>query len=513
MKFTDRFSAFRMRYCLTLNAVAEKTGIDLKMLKKYESGEACPAADEETKIFACVQPEKKAVFSPKPDYSMQHGWESYAKELAVEYRQSIEEGKDIQKYEGLFTAAANMEAGELKDKLADVIYEVVTNAPVREGYLYNEPDDLPSIRALRESPLPEEKNPAPVGEALYDKVYGAWLGRIAGCLLGKTVEGIKTEELHPILKDSDNFPMHRYILSTDVTEERAAATQYPIKSRCFADKVEAMPVDDDTNYVVLAQVLIDQYGRDFTSDDVMRVWVDYQSKNAYCTAERVAYVNFVKGFRPPFSARYKNPYREWIGAQIRGDYFGYINPGSPEKAAEMAWRDASISHIKNGIYGEMFASAMIAEAAIQNDIEKIIIAGLNEIPKTSRLHEAISEIISDFKKGTSKESAFAGIHARWDEHNAHDWCHTISNAEIVAASLLYGGGDLGASICMAVETGFDTDCNGATVGSILGMRNGAWSIDEKWVKPFNDLLDTSIFGVGRVKLSEMARKTIGHIEK
>ena len=513
MKFVDRFSAFRAKHALTLSAVSKNTGIDVKTLLKYESGQELPDEEVQEKIFSCAKKDCAGTIAPKPDYTMQHAWESYAAELNVEYRQSAEEGKDIQKYEELFSAAAKMEAGEEKDRIADVLFDLVTKAGLREGYQYNEPDDLPSIRALRSRDENPEKKELPAGEELYDKIYGAWLGRIAGCLLGKTVEGIRTNELHPLLKASGNFPMHRYILSTDVTDEIAKNTKYPLRTRCYADKIEAMPVDDDTNYVVLAQVLVDQYGRDFSSEDVMRVWIDYQSKNAYCTAERVAYVNFVKGFRPPFSARYKNPYREWIGAQIRGDYFGYINPGNPEKAAEMAWRDASISHIKNGIYGEMFAAAMIAQAAVETDIEKILQAGLNEIPKTSRLYEAITEIISDYNKGMSREAAFAGIHARWNEHNAHDWCHTISNAEIVAAALLYGKGDLGASICMAVETGFDTDCNGATVGSILGIRNGAWSIDEKWTNPFKDLLDTSIFGVGRVKLCEMAKKTLGHIEK
>ncbi|MBR3929277.1 MAG: ADP-ribosylglycohydrolase family protein [Clostridia bacterium] len=513
MKFVDQFSAFRRKYSLSLNIVSDKTGIDLKTLLVYESGQEIPEEEIQKKIFSCANEGFSCNFAPKPDFSMQFSWESYAADLMVEYRQSVEEGKDIQKYEDLFSAAAKMEASEEKDRIADVLFDVVTKANIREGYQYIEPDDLPSIRALRNRPEEAEKKQAPQGEELYDKIYGAWLGRIAGCLLGKTVEGIHTNELHPLLKASGNFPMHRYILSTDVTDEIAENTKYPLRTRCYADKIEAMPVDDDTNYVVLAQVVVDKCGSDFTSEDVMRAWIEYQSKNAYCTAERVAYVNFVKGFRPPFSARYKNPYREWIGAQIRGDYFGYINPGNPEKAAEMAWRDASISHIKNGIYGEMFAAAMIAEAAVETGIEKIILAGLNEIPKTSRLHEAISEIISDWKKGMSREAAFSGIHARWNEHNSHDWCHTISNAEIVAAALLYGKGDFGASICMAVETGFDTDCNGATVGSILGMRNGAWSIDPEWVKPFNDQLDTSIFGVGRVKLSEMARKTIGHIER
>ena len=177
----------------------------------------------------------------------------------------------------------------------------------------------------------------------------------------------------------------------------------------------------------------------------------------------------------------KNPAREWIGAQIRGDYYGYINPGDPETAADMAWRDASISHIKNGIYGEMFVSAMLAAAAVTDNIEEIILSGLSQIPNTSRLYEAIMQIINNYKNNVSAEQCFKEIHKKYDEYNGHDWCHTISNASIVTASLLYGGGDLGKSICMAVQTGFDTDCNGATVGSIIGMITGFEKIGQKVV--------------------------------
>lgn len=270
-------------------------------------------------------------------------------------------------------------------------------------------------------------------------------------------------------------------------------------------------MDDDTNYTVLYQQIIENYGKDFTPFDVSRAWLGYQPKDSYCTAERVAFCNFVKGFEPPESALYQNPYREWIGAQIRADYFGYINPASPALAAEMAWRDASISHVKNGIYGEMFVAAMLAIAAETSNIRDIILGALAEIPYTSRLYEQIMSVLDGFDNGLPKEQCFRTIHKKYDEYNSHDWCHTIPNAMIVVASLLYGQGNYAKSICMAVETGFDTDCNAATVGSVLGMANGITSIPDSWIQPLHDTLHTTIFGIGTVKISDRVRLTLKHI--
>jgi ADP-ribosylglycohydrolase len=209
---------------------------------------------------------------------------------------------------------------------------------------------------------------------------------------------------------------------------------------------------------------------------------------------------------------YKNVCREWIGAQIRGDYFGYICPGKPEESAKMAYNDGRISHVKNGIYGEMFVSAMISCAAVTEDIEAIIFGGLAQIPHTSRLYEAVMKIYEMYKSGASIEECFEYIHSQYDEHTSHGWCHTNSNAMVVVAALLYGEGDYSKSICMAVETGFDTDCNGATVGSILGMANGIDSIGECWTKPINNKLHTTIFGVGTVNITDLVDKAMKEID-
>jgi ADP-ribosylglycohydrolase len=444
------------------------------------------------------------------DYESAHPWDAYWKQLDVEYDQSVEEGLDIEKYKEIFEAVHKMDNDKYKSDMADVIFSIVENAEMREGYKYNEPSDLEGIRALRKPYAYKAEMPA-TKEAARDKISGGWYGRICGCLLGKTVEGMKRKELIPFLKESGNYPMHRYIYITDVPENAAEKYEFSFKGSKFADKVECAPFDDDTNYVVIAQMLISRCGRDFTPENVIRLWTMCQPETSYCTAERVAFTNYVCGHKPPNTAVHKNPYREWIGAQIRGDYFGYINPGNPSLAAEMAWRDASISHVKNGIYGEMFVSAMIAVAAVTSNIKDIICGGLAEIPATSRLYEAVTELIAKYDAGASKEEAFAWINEEWDDDDPHDWCHTISNALIVAASLLWGEGDYGKSICMSVDVGFDTDCNGATVGSILGVRGGEGCIDEYWKAPTHGVLDTTVVGAEKSPVSKLVDKTMEHL--
>lgn len=497
-------------------------GVSQQSVQKWENGDSVPELSKIIKIskhFGVsldalilgndnrIVEEMHGTNQIKPHISNINDWEFYSSNLMTEYTQSIEEGLDIEAYKDSFLAVSRLPKDEKKKKFGDILFEIVASAKQKEGYPYLEPSELDAIKDLRK-PYAYKKNAA---ENLENKIHGAWIGRICGCMLGKTVEGIRTDELIPFLKETGNYPMHRYILVSDLNEEILNKYKYPFVSRCYADAIDGMPVDDDTNYTVLYQEIIEKYGKDFTPFDVSRAWLAYQPKDAYCTAERVAFCNFVKGYAPPDSAVYKNPYREWIGAQIRADYFGYINPGNPELAAEMAWRDASISHTKNGIYGEMFVAAMLAIAAQTNNIKEIILGGLAEIPHTSRLYEEIMCVLNDFENGISQCECFNSIHKKYDEYNSHGWCHTISNAMIVAASLLYGEGNYGKSICMAVETGFDTDCNGATVGSILGMANGIKSIPEYWSKPINDTLHTSIFGIDTVKISDRVKLTKEHI--
>lgn len=226
-----------------------------------------------------------------------------------------------------------------------------------------------------------------------------------------------------------------------------------------------------------------------------------------CTAERAAYRNAAAGMLPPFTAVYQNPYRERIGAQSRGICFGYICPGNPELAAEYAWRDASISHVHNGIYGEILIAAMIAAADVTDGEQLILDAGLAQIPEKCRLRRDIDAVRGWFRDGLSQIAITDRIHTLYNEYDTHEWCHTVSNAMIVVMALLSCRKDLGKAICLAVEAAFDTDCNGATVGSILGILLGKTGIGPYWYETFHSRLFTTITGYTDVTVEQLAQRT------
>ena len=439
--------------------------------------------------------------------------------ILVELEQSADEGRLVQPFAEeaklLFEMNKN---GYCADGEAKELFSKIKNAPVREDYPYVEPSQLDDIKSER----PKDRNAAAGDVDIkthYDKVFGAWLGRCCGCLLGKPVEGWYRDRLTGMLKDTGNYPINKYLASDvgaqirekySILDERPNSLFNPVT---WINNVSCMPEDDDTNYTVLYLKTVDTFGKDFTSDDVGTSWLFNLPALHAMTAERLAYRNLVNNIPPPLSGSYNNAFREWVGAQIRADFFGYLAPGNPEKAAEYAWRDGRVSHTKNGIYGEMFCAAMLARAAVSSDIQDIIRHGLGEIPAKSRLAEGIKKVLGWWGENIGWEEALDNIHKIYDEKINHHWCHTISNAMICALALLWGRGDFEKTIGIAVTAAFDTDCNAATTGSVMGMILGANRLPQKWVSPLNGKVITGIHGYDLSEISGLAKKTIDLILK
>jgi ADP-ribosylglycohydrolase len=262
--------------------------------------------------------------------------------------------------------------------------------------------------------------------------------------------------------------------------------------------------DDDTDYPIINLHILTVHGLGFTSDDVATEWLHRLPYSMLYTAERVAYANFVNGLTPPATAVFRNPYREWIGAQIRADVWGYVCPGMPAKAAELAFRDASISHAANGIYGEMFFAALIAAAFSTGDVVDAIHTALRYVPPKSRFAGMVAEVV---KWHEEHETWDAACEALFEKYGHYHVVHTINNAAIVLLALLYGGGDFGKTISIAVMCGEDTDCNGATAGSIMGAMLGMKGIPSHWSDCLNDTVESIVSGYASSRISELAGKT------
>lgn len=120
----------------------------------------------------------------------------------------------------------------------------------------------------------------------------------------------------------------------------------------------------------------------------------------------------------------------------RADFWGWCCAGNPERAAEFAWRDASWTHVANGIYGEMFIAALQAAAFVESDPERLIEIGLSEIPARAVLRPRCREGVAKAKELPDLESFMEWFEQRYAGLSA---VHTVNNAVLCAMALLRGG--------------------------------------------------------------------------
>jgi len=420
--------------------------------------------------------------------------------LTDELTQRFEEGHDPGRLSDRITSLRKrkeVSSGELEE-----IWLEFDQLRPRSQFQYVEPSTLEEIRRTRPmGPISARAHFS--SDQLRDKILGAWLGRCAGCMLGKPVEGWRSRKIEEYLRLANSYPLDNYF--PKLAEAPKDLKMRPIDERALLGNIRGMVRDDDIDYMILNLHILETYGSRFKTSEVAEEWLTHLPYFQVYTAERVAMRNLVNGLRPSKSGSFRNPYREWIGAQIRADLWGYVAPGNPEAAVKYAFRDAYLSHRKNGIYGEMLVAAMISWAFTSSDIGEVLEVGLSSIPANSRLAKAISDVKSWYETRQDWKSTLQRIEEKYGRYH---WIHVINNAAILVLSLLHGNGDFERTICTAVMGGLDTDCNGATAGSILGAILGAKALPPKWVRPLGEVIETSLSGLHVENISKLAKRTL-----
>ncbi|MGY5343339.1 ADP-ribosylglycohydrolase family protein [Paenibacillus glucanolyticus] len=377
--------------------------------------------------------------------------------------------------------------------------EKLQGLPVDGKLASQEPNDLRGIQQLRTNgPRRMWKT---FNQSEYkDKLEGAMLARFAGCTLGAPVELWEVDEMKSWAEYiGDAFPPRSYWTRIKNPNHRRYG-----KSTFYEYTLEGMsgvPVDDDITYTILGLLIAEEHGIHFTTEDVGKSWVKYLP--LACTAEEVALRNLRAGKTAMEAASLENPYCQWIGADIRSDPWAYIAPGFPSKAAEYAYRDAYLSHRRNGIYGEMFFSAAQAAAfAVDHPVDALR-TGLTEIPSECSLYKDIEWALAiggDIRNYTEAREA---VNKRFQGMSP---VHTNNNACLTVFGLMIGGTDVSKVISETVAMGLDNDCTAATAGSIVGAIVGKEGVPAHWHAPFHDTVKTYMIGAENFKISDLVER-------
>lgn len=314
--------------------------------------------------------------------------------------------------------------------------------------------------------------------------YQEYCDKVKGCYLGKNIGGTL------------GAPFECYRGVYDIDD--------------FMQDISSPVPNDDVDLQLVWLSAVEHEGKNIDSHTLAKYWETYVSLaiSEYGAGKN----NYAMGILPPLSGYIRNENRESNGAWIRTEIWACLCAGNPALAANYAYYDACVDHSGEGIYAAVFMAAVQAAAFFESDVYRLIKTGLSYLPESCGVRNAVNLVINCYKNGDdwktarkklliAEPSSFGEICGEWkgtpqvtacercpvqekDEDipravHGHDAPASIG---IVLIGWLYGGGDFGKSICLAVNCGEDADCTAGSLGAILGITHGASSLPEKWVK-------------------------------
>jgi hypothetical protein len=311
------------------------------------------------------------------------GQEAMAERVAGEIRQRDEEGFDVSAIREDYPDPAGLSQADL-----EVVYEKLKQSEMRVDFPYEEPSDWDGIVASATGPLVDMDTDLVDGD-LFDRLHGAWLGRCVGYMLGKPCEMLTREPIAVWLKEAGAYPLAEYFPDLAVTSD---TPNWLTECLSLLDGPDHRSELEEWQQETL-QGRISRAVRNRNIDYPFARLGFVETFRLKFTAFDIAESLISGGFVPQGTTACDNPNRETIAATMQADVWAFAFPGRPEDATELAFRDASCTHTKNGIYGELLAVAMISAAFSTNDLEEVVRIGLQAIPMQSRLAEAVGSVI------------------------------------------------------------------------------------------------------------------------
>ncbi len=286
------------------------------------------------------------------------------------------------------------------------------------------------------------------------KIYAGWMGKSLGGTIGARMENHKTR--------------------MNLTHEAL----WP----------EVIMPNDDMDIQIVWLEALQERGIWIESDDLAEFWKDRCWYN-FCEYG-VFLNNWQRGIHPPLSGTWNNRFFvESEGCPIRSEIWGLVCPGNPRLAAEYARKDAQLDHGGASELCEMFLSAAAAAAFFDDDLDRVLDAGLAEIPDGSVVHYLVNETRAICVAHPQFDDAWRLLVRRFGDRDASK---AMMNQAIAIMALILGRGNFSETMRLAVNSGWDTDCSAATAGALLGIMHGSSIFPKEWVDKMGKTLACGI---------------------
>ncbi len=301
---------------------------------------------------------------------------------------------------------------------------------------------------------------------LLDKIRGGWAGQMIGVAVG-------------------------------------GPTEFRARAQIYRDPIEWNPasvrsaIHQDDLYVdmTFAEVM-DKEGLDAPAVSYGKAFA--ASRYSLWHANFIGRQNNRNGILPPQSGHpLYNAHADDIDFQIEADFIGLMCPGMPASSNQFCDRVGHVMNYGDGVYGGMFVCALYAVAYFENDIGKIVQAGIQALPPESEYARCLMDVVrwreefpNDWKqtwqrfeaKWANRDLCPHGIHDPYD-------IDAKTNGAYIAIGLLYGEGDLQKTINIATQCGQDSDCNPASAAGVLGIVLGYDNLPVEWTREIEAIRD------------------------
>ncbi len=392
----------------------------------------------------------------------------------VEMVQSMDNrGYDVRAAEALLPQGLALAHGKDRDALRALTAELLAaihSAPRIDGapyWRYEHPSGWEEVKAAMAAS--DEGQDRRALDHLEERTLAGWLGQLAGGSFGTAIEGYHSTRIAEVYGEIEG-----YVTAPETT-------------------------NDDVVYELVLLDVFERVGRAISSRDIGLEWVK-QIPFGW-SAEWVALHNLNDGLLPPESGTWRNPYSDWIGAQMRGMICGMLAPGWPMEAARLAHIDGVVSHAANGVYGELYAAVLSSLAYLRGDPRALLEEAAGYLPQRSEYAAVVTGCLETVRAHSDPAEAWRVLDERFEQYN---WIHAYPNIAADILALWYGDGDMTRSFSLLAHAGLDVDCNAGLVGTVLGVMNG---VPEQWAAPLGDLLETYLKGKEKLSIRELAART------